>query len=132
MSQIIATISSINNEGNLNIVEFNFFDYKLKMMSLDLNTNIKIGTKVSLEIKPTQIALAKEFTGVVSFSNQLNAKVLSCENGKLLSSIQLIIHDIIFESIITASSSKRMDIQINDELIILIKASDLSIKEVLN
>ena len=132
MSALIATIISIENEGNLNIVEFNFLGNTLKMMSLDLNQKVKVGALVSLDIKPTQIALAKEFEGIVSFSNQIKAKVTSCENGKLLSSIQLAIKDVNIESIITAKSSKKMNIQENDELTILIKASDLSIKEVLS
>ena len=40
--------------------------------------------------------------------------------------------DILIESIITVDSSKRMDLKENDEVTLLIKASDLSILEVIN
>lgn len=132
MSQIIATIKKIHNIDNLNIVEFDFFGKTLKMMSLDLNKNVQIGKKVKLAVKPTNISIAKNLFGEISLSNQLVVNIKSIENGQLLSSIILEVNDTIFESIITADSSKRMNLQKNEQVTILIKASDLSILEVIN
>ena len=132
MSQIIATIKKIHNIDNLNIVEFDFFGKTLKMMSLDLNKNVQIGKKVKLAMKPTNISIAKNLFGEISLSNQLVVNIKSIENGQLLSSIILEVNDTTFESIITADSSKRMNLQKNEQVTILIKASDLSIMEVLN
>ena len=132
MSQIIATIKKIHNIDNLNIVEFDFFGKTLKMMSLDLNKNVQIGKKVKLAVKPTNISIAKNLFGEISLSNQLVVNIKSIENGQLLSSIILEVNDTIFESIITADSSKRMNLQKNEQVTILIKASDLSILKVLN
>lgn len=132
MSKLIATIKKINSIDNLNIVEFDFLENKLKMMSLGLNPNIQIGKKVKLSIKPTNISIAKDFIGEISLSNQLVATIQYIENGELLSSISLKVGDFLLESIITVDSSKRMNLQIGDEVKILIKASNLSIEEVLN
>lgn len=132
MSQIIATIKKIHNIDNLNIVEFDFFGKTLKMMSLDLNKNVQIGKKVKLAMKPTNISIAKNLFGEISLSNQIVVNIKNVENGQLLSSIILEVNDTIFESIITADSSKRMNLQKNEQVTILIKASDLSILEVLN
>ena len=132
MSKLIATIKKINSADNLNIVEFDFLGNSLKMMSLGLNSNIQIGIKVQLSVKPTNISIAKNFTGEISLSNQLVAIIQNIENSELLSSISLKTDDFLLESIITVESSKRMNLQIGDEVIILIKASNLSIEEVLN
>ena len=132
MSKLIATIKKINNIDNLNIVEFDFLGTTLKMMSLDLNSKIQIGKKVKLSVKPTNISIAKNFTGEISLSNQLVAVIENIENGELLSSISLKTDDFLVESIITADSSKRMNLEIGNQVIILIKASDISIDEVLN
>jgi molybdopterin-binding protein len=133
MSQIVARIKKINSiDNSLNIVEFDFAGLTLKMMSLDLNKDVQIGKKVQLSVKPTNISIAKNLSGEISLSNQIVAKIQNIENGALLSSIILIANDTCFESIITADSSKRMNLRENDEVIILIKASDLSIQEVLN
>ncbi len=131
MSQLIATVINIENIDNLNIVKFDYFDTQLTMMSLDLNTNIKIGTKVILGIKPTHIALAKDFSGIVSYSNQIKSKIIDIDNGKLLSSIVLELHNTTLESIITLNSSKKMDLKVGDDITVFIKASELSIVEVL-
>ncbi len=132
MSKLIATIKKINNIDNLNIVDFDFFGNNLKMMSLDLSSNIQIGKKVRLSVKPSNISIAKNFTGEISLSNQLVAIIQNIENEELLSSVSLKISDFLLESIITVDSSKRMNLQIGDEVKILIKASNLSIEEVLN
>ncbi|PKN14646.1 MAG: transporter [Deltaproteobacteria bacterium HGW-Deltaproteobacteria-24] len=132
MSQMVATVKSIENLEQLNIVEFEFQGQVLKMMSLDLNTNIRVGKKVVLSVKPTNIALAKQLVGEISFSNQMVATIQTLTHGKLLSSIGLTINGIVFESIITLSSAKRMNLHINDEVVMLIKASDLFILDVFN
>jgi len=132
MSQLVATIKKINNIDNLNIVEFDFFGKTLKMMSLDLSNDMQIGKKVKLLVKPSDISIAKNLNGDMSFSNQLVATIESLENGQLLSSIILKVNDVLFESIITKDSSKRMNLQKNDEVTILIKASNLSIQEIIN
>ena len=132
MSQIIATIKNIRNVDSLNIVEFGFFNHTLKMVSLNLNKQITLNKKVQLSIKPTNILIAKNLQGEISISNQLKAKIVKVENGELLSSILLKIEDTILESIITVDSSKNMNLVEDEEVLILIKASDLFIQEVID
>lgn len=132
MSQFVATIKKINSIDNLNIVEFDFNGLTLKMMSLDLNDDVKIGKKVELSVKPSNISIAKNLIGEISLSNQIVATIQSLENGQLLTSVILKINDTLLESIITVDSSKRMNLQIGEVVTILIKASNLSIGEVLN
>jgi len=131
MNTLIATVTKIDNIDNLNIVNFDFSDQTLSMMSLDLSDDIKIGTKVKLITKPSYIAIAKEFSGILSYSNQLKAKIKELENGKLLSSVKLQIEEFVLESIITFESSKKMDLKEGDEVTAFIKASELSILKVL-
>ena len=132
MSQFVATIKKINSIDNLNIVEFDFHGLTLKMMSLDLNTDVQVGKKVKLSVKPTNISIAKNLIGEISLSNQIVATIENLENGQLLSSVSLKVHNTLLESIITVDSSKRMNLQIGEKVTILIKASNLSIGEVLN
>ena len=131
MSKLIATVSKIQNSSSLHIVEFDFKGVTLSMMSLDLNTNIQIGTKVSLVVKPTHISIAKEFNGKISYSNQIKATIESIDNGKLLSSVKLKILDTSLESIITLEASKRLNLKVGDDVIAFINESELSIGEVM-
>jgi len=131
MNTLVTTVIKIDNIDNLNIVKFDFSNQTLSMMSLDLSDDIKIGTKVKLITKPSYIAIAKEFSGILSYSNQLKAKIKDIENGKLLSSVKLQIEEFVLESIITFESSKKMDLKVGDEVTAFIKASELSILKVL-
>lgn len=132
MSKFIATIKKIQSIDNLNIVEFDFCGLTLKMMSLDLNDDVEIGKKVKLSVKPSNISIAKNLSGEISLSNKIVATIQSLENGQLLTSVILKINDTLLESIITVDSSKRMNLQIGEVVTILIKASNLSIEEVIN
>ncbi|MGB3751085.1 MAG: TOBE domain-containing protein [Arcobacteraceae bacterium] len=132
MSQIVATVTSIENCDSLHIVKFDFHDQTLSMMSLELDPNIKINTKVKLTVKPTNIAIGKNFLGEISYSNQLICIINDIKNGQLLSSVKLQNFDTTLESIITCSSSKNLNLKVGDTVTAYIKANDISIAEVLS
>ena len=129
---MIARVKDIKTKDNLNIVEFDFNNITLKMMSLELHKEVKLESKVKLLVKPSNVIISKNYIEDISLSNQTLAKIVAIENGELLSSISLEIGDTTFESIITKESSKRLDLQEGNIVNILIKASDLSILRVLH
>jgi molybdopterin-binding protein len=131
MSNLLATVKNIQSCDTLHIVEFESNSQKLSMMSLDLDDKIKIGTKLKLKLKPALVAIGKNFSGDISYSNQLKTTIISIENGKLLTNIKLRFYDSTIESIITLASSKRMKLNKGDEVIAFIKASELSIGEII-
>ena len=129
---MIARVKDIKTIDSLNIVEFDFNNITLKMMSLELHKEVKLESKVKLLVKPSNVIISKNYIEDISLSNQTLAKIVAIENGELLSSISLKIGDTTFESIITKESSQRLDLQKGDIINILIKASDLSIYRILN
>ncbi|TKI70213.1 transporter [Sulfurimonas crateris] len=130
MSSLIATVTQIEACNSLHIVKFDCHNQTLSMMSLDLTDAIEVGTKVKLAVKPSHIAIAKDFSGEVSYSNKLETTIVSCENGQLLSNIKLKFFDTDLESIITVDSSKRMNLKAGDRVMAFIKASEVSISEI--
>ena len=131
MNYIKAVISEIRSVDNINIVSFKVGCEVLKMMSLELDKSLQIGTEVSLGTKSTNISLAKSFSGELSVSNQLLCRIILLEEGELLCRVKLSFLEYELESIITKDSARRMKLQEDDEVIALIKASELSIIEVL-
>ena len=129
---MIARVKDIKTIDSLNIVEFDFNNITLKMMSLELHKEVKLESKVKLLVKPSNVIISKNYIEDISLSNQTLAKIVAIENGELLSSISLKIGDTTFESIITKDSFIRLNLKIDDKVYILIKASDLSILKVLN
>lgn len=130
MNKLEATVSKIDSLENLTIVQFDFLGITLSMMSLGLS-NIKVGTKVILNINASHIAIAKDLKGEISLSNKLECIIEKLDKGKLLSSLTLRIKDTKITSIITTNSVNRMNLCQNDKVIALIKASELSIQKVI-
>lgn len=134
MNRLKAKVSKITNEEILHLVEFEYNkDTIISMVSLELDSTITVGSDVVLATKPTQTAVAINDTSNLSYSNRLKAKVVAIKEGKIVSSIQALLQDgTILESIITTTSLKRLSITQNDDITILIKATELSISEVCN
>jgi molybdate transport system regulatory protein len=116
----------------LYMLKFETYEQTLSMMSLEISEKIKLGTVVKLALKPTHVAIAKDFQGLISYSNQIKCSIKSIENGKILTNIKLQFFDSILESIITLNSSQKMELKIGDEVIALIKASEISISEIID
>lgn len=131
MNKFEAKVIDIDSLENLTIVQFNFKNITLSMMSLGLS-NIDIGTKVILSVNASHIAIAKSFTGDISLSNRLDCVIKKLDKGKLLSSLSLDFQGTILTSIITTNSVNRMNLKENDEIIAFIKASELSIQKVIS
>ncbi|MCV6606587.1 MAG: TOBE domain-containing protein [Campylobacterales bacterium] len=131
MNIIEATVKKIDSKESLNIVNFDFQGNSLSMMSLEVG-DLYVDSKVSLGVKPTNIAIGKNLSGNLSYSNQLSGEIVEISNGELLCSVKVSIKDIVLESIITTNSSKRMNLKESDKVTLFIKASDLSILEILN
>ena len=129
MNRIDAIVTAIDSFENITIVNFEAAGQPMRMMALELSKSLVVGSKVTLGVKASHIALAKELKGQLSISNQLSATIESIEQGKLLSSIKLSFGSHLMESIITRISAKEMDLRIGERVIALIKSSELSILE---
>lgn len=132
MNRLSAVVTNIEGEQNLHIITFDCAGNRLKMMGLDLPKGLHVNSHVTLGIKPSHVAIAKNLSGELSYSNQLPATIISIDNGKLLSSILLNAYGNEMQSFITLSSSLRMNLQAGEHVTLLIKASELFVLEVLD
>lgn len=132
MSELIAVIDAIETHEHLNIVSLRCNDTPLKMMTLDLSDETSIGKKVLLGCKPSAVALAKSFEGVISFSNRLECRIDAIKEGKLVTLVTLSFASATLESLITSQSLKRMQLRVGDSITAFIKASELSITKLFN
>jgi len=131
MNHIRATISKIEQYEGVSAVFFSALGLELSMVSLELNPALKVGVDVKLSAKATNISLSKKTHDDISISNQLEGVVKSIENGMILSSVNIQIEDIFLQSIISSKSASKMDIKVGDKIVVLIKASDIAIVEIL-
>lgn len=131
MNTIAAIITDIQSVDTVNIVSFDAAGQGMQMMALELDERLAVGSKVIAGAKATNIVLAKERVEMISMSNQLEVKITGIEMGGLLCSVRFDFRGEGWESIITRESALRTGLRIGDEIMALIKSSELSIAEIL-
>ena len=127
MNRLTATVKEIVNIDNLHITTCQLGTQSLKMVSLELCKVLEVGKEVNLSVKSTNISLAKNFSGDISILNQLKAKVVAVNNGKLLSSIQVDVEGFTLEGLVTLEASLSMELSVGDEVLVLLKGSEVSV-----
>ncbi len=125
MNQFSATVTKIEHIDNLHLVSFRLGNQTIKMVSLELNELLELNKTVKLSVKSTNISIAKNFTGLISYANQLSGKVTDIDNGRLLSSIKLDVEGFGLESLITLEASLYMELCVDDSVTVLIKGSEV-------
>lgn len=132
MNNIKAVVNKIHSVEGLNIVEFDFDSIILSMMSLELSSDIQVGSSVILGAKPSHITIAKDINIEISYSNRLQTKIVDITEGKLLCTVIMAYKGTKIESLITQKSLRKMNLQVGDEVVTLIKSSELFIKKLIN
>jgi len=132
LNAIKTTVKKIHNHEELNIVEFDFKNTTLSMMGLELPNGIKKGTQVILGVKPSHVTIAKSYNLEVSYSNKIKGQIIDIIEGKLLCNIIISCQDTKIESLITKRTKENMHLKITDKVTVLIKSTELFIKEILD
>ncbi len=128
MNKLHAIISTIKEHESLYLIELDASGIALSMLLFDLNPVFSAGSKVSVLFKETEVMLAKKLTGEISINNLFKATVTEIHAGALLANVSL--HSLAgnMVSIITMDALERLGLKNNDEITVLIKASQISLE----
>jgi molybdate transport system regulatory protein len=88
---------------------------------------LQIGNEVTLLFKETEIALAKNLSGMISLRNHISVSVQSIERGDILSAVILDYEGAHLVSVITSRAIDRLQIKVGDQLEALIKANEIAL-----
>lgn len=88
---------------------------------------LQIGSEVTLLFKETEIALAKNLSGMISLRNRIPVVVKNLERGDILSAVTLDYAGKRLVSVITSRAIDRLEIKPGDPLEALIKANEIAL-----
>ncbi len=88
---------------------------------------LKTGQEVKLLFKETEVAIAKNLSGVISLSNRITARIKKIETSKVLSKLWLDYQGSEIISIISTRSVERLSLSVGDDIEWLVKANEISI-----
>ncbi len=128
MNKLTALITGIEQHESLFLIDLDASGIPLAMLLFDLNPVFKIGSRVHVLFKESEVALAKELSGEMSFSNRFTATIVAINPGGILADVSLQCRAGELASIITMKSAKRLELTEKKEVTVLIKASQLSLE----
>lgn len=123
---IQAVVCELNLSENISIVKFKAQDNILSMLSLE-NFGLKIGQKVRLGFKSSDVFLSTKRLEYCSVNNELKATITRIELGDIVACVHLKSQNIIFESIISSMSCQRLGLKTDDNVFAYIKSTSLFI-----
>lgn len=90
---------------------------------------LKVGNRVTLLFKETEVSLAKNLSGLISLRNRFPATVRSIQRGDILSAVMLNYADKTLISVITTRGMDRLQLVVGDAVEALVKANEIALME---
>lgn len=128
MNKLIGEISNITSSGNISLVEAKVDDVILSAMIIGNSSNtdfLKIGNKIQLLFKESEVSLAKNFEGEISLRNRLKGPILKIKKGKVFSEITFNFKGNKMISLITTRSVERLGLELADVVTGFIKSNEV-------
>lgn len=133
MNKIPGKIVEISSSENISLIAVDTGSrvlYVLVVETPETAKYLKIGEKIYLLIKETEVALAREIQNCqTSFLNQINCIVEKIILGKVLSKIVLNCETCQLKAILPTEAIKQMKLKENENVVALIKANEITIME---
>ena len=130
MNQLTGKIISIESSATMSIFDIDVDGDILSAVVVETPQTaayLKIGERVTLAFKETEVAIAKNLTGMISLRNRVKATIQNIQTEKILTKITLQSKTAKVTSIISTRSSQRMNLKIGDEIEWLVKTNEMSV-----
>lgn len=130
MNRLKGQIVAIDSNSYMSLVDvavgLNIFSATLLETPATANYLV-VGSSVTLLFKETEIALAKNLSGLISLRNRIPVSVAAIERGDILGAVTLDYDGMQLVSVITTRAIDRLEIKVGDDLEALIKANEIAL-----
>ncbi len=100
-------------------------DIPLTAITLELPKNIEAGHEAFFIFKETEVGIAKNLSGEISFSNLFNGKLIGLTKGKILTKAIIDMKGERIASIITNDAATRLCLEVGDTVTAFVKATEV-------
>jgi molybdate transport system regulatory protein len=131
MNILAGVISAIDTDGNLSLVDIDVAgDSTMSALIVETPEHcpwLKVGRKVKVLFKETEVSIARNLSGQISLRNRFPTTISAIRSSGMLAEITLDVggHEIV--SIITSRSAQRMALKTGDQVEWLVKANEVSL-----
>ena len=130
MNRLKGQIVAIDSNSHLSLIDVAVGDDVFTATLLETPETadyLKIGSKVTLMFKETEVALAKNLSGLISLRNRIVVTIRSIERGDILSAVRLDYAGNALASVITARAVDRLQLAVGEQIEALVKANEIAL-----
>ena len=130
MNKLKGSIVGIQSSADMSMVEVDVAGDVFAALVLEIPAGapyLKPGSKVEIIFKETEVAIARNLSGLISLRNRFKARVKGIEKHEILATISLAYKTNIITSIISTKSAERLDLQEGDAVEWLVKTNEVSL-----
>ena len=130
MNKLLGKIAQIESTGNVCLVDIDVDGDVFRSVILDGPTEVsypKIGRRVELIFKETEVAVAKGLSGMISLSNRFPSVIKRIEKSQILTKVILNYKGKEIVSIISTRSAERLNLKEGEQVEWLVKANEISL-----
>ena len=130
MNRLPGRIAAIETCGSIALVDVDAVGLKLTATLVGagaLTDSWRPGMAVTLLFAETEVALAKNLSGLISMRNRLPGRIVALERGTVLTKVTLDIAGQRVVSVITTRSSHTLALQEGEPVEALVKANEMGV-----
>jgi molybdopterin-binding protein len=132
MNKLEAKIVNVESADNISLVDLQANGDLFSCVVIETPASadyLQIGNFVHILFKETEVSIGKNLSGQISLRNQISSVIKQIEKGRVLTKIVLDYKGIAIGSIITTRSANKLNLQVGEAVVGLIKANEVSIME---
>lgn len=130
MNRLPGHIVAVDMQGSIALIDAAVGKQQLTAMLIEASHDTaqwQAGMPIALLFKETEVALARNLSGMISMRNRMPCTVISIDCGKLLTRVRLNFGEHAIESVITTRSATELGLAIGIEVDALVKANEMAI-----
>ncbi len=130
MNKLKGKIKDIQSSDNISIIHVDVEGDVFSSIVLEGKmggANYKIKDAVTLLFKETEVGIAKDLTGMISFRNRFKSVVTKIDKGPILAKVTLRYRSHTIESIISTQSVLQMKLKDKEEVEWLVKTNEVTL-----
>jgi molybdate transport system regulatory protein len=130
MNRLPGEIAQVETHGSIALVDVTVGEWRFTATLVGASDEVATwpaGMPVTLLFKETEVALAKNLSGLISMRNRLPATVTAIERGQLLTKVTLAVGGDTVVSIVTTRSSHALALAVGDAVEGLVKANEMTV-----
>jgi molybdate transport system regulatory protein len=130
MNQLTGTIAAIESSSEISIVEVDVAGDLFSAIVLETpqsTTYLRSGQPITVLFKETEVALARDLSGLISIRNLFQGRIIKITPHAILTTVTMDYKNQAITSVISTKSARRLDLKEGQNVQWLVKTNEVSL-----